>query len=80
MLMCRLEPVPAEANSSVPGRAFANAISSLTLRGGRERLPSRMFGSDTYWLTGAKSRTGSNGRFFAIAGWMVMLLIAVSSV
>ena len=54
-------PDPGEAKFRVPGFARARATSSPTLFAGTEGCTSRMFGTVTSRLTGAKSFTGSYG-------------------
>ena len=48
-------PMPADANVSWPGRAFARAMSSFTLCTGTDGWMTRMFGAVDIWTTGAKS-------------------------
>src|SRR5256885_13594261 len=60
---CDELPTPAEAKLSVPGFAFASAISSRTVRTGVEGWTTRILGVEATRLTGAKSATGSKGRF-----------------
>ncbi len=69
---CGPVPMPAEAKLSCPGRAFAKATSSFTVRTGREGCATSMLGSDVSWVTWAKSRRASYGTLRYIAGLIAM--------
>jgi hypothetical protein len=62
---CPGEPLPTDANDSVPGLALARAVSSATVLGGNCGLATRICGSDATVPIGSKSFTvlkGASGR------------------
>ncbi|MNC87732.1 hypothetical protein D3C83_34800 [compost metagenome] len=56
---CEVLPLPGEPWVSLPGFAFAYAISSLTLLTGSALFTTSMLGTSATRLMGAKSRTAS---------------------
>ena len=55
--------MPPIAKLSLPGRAFAYAISDLRSPGGSAALPTSRLGTVAIMVSGVKSWTGSNGGF-----------------
>src|SRR3990172_1338231 len=59
---CPVVPTPAVANAICPGRARANAITSLAFFTGTEGCTVIIIGTTAILETGVKSRTGWYGR------------------
>ena len=56
---CGAPPFDDEAKESLPGLAFACAISSATLRTGSPGVTTRISGTEAMFVTGAKSASAS---------------------
>jgi hypothetical protein len=75
-----LVPKPGEENETSPGRAFAIAISSFTLRAGKDGCVA----STSVWIAacviGAKSRSASYGTCLNVAGLIASVLMPITRV
>ena len=70
--MCCGVPAPGLANESLPGCAFASAISSATLFAGTSLLTARMLGDTSSRAIGARSRGGSKAGLGCSDGLIVI--------